>query len=220
MGALYRKWKQTTRVNRLCLVIVILTLVAGGSMFIPGIVGWIIGIPAFCCFDFYVYLGIPIIVLAFLATAIAGLRSAAKRKGWFVRSVKAAILAHGAVLTLAVAIGILGGGLAATHEIGFWLKMNYIADVGAIRQWEQNYQVAPDDKPYRETGVFIPYSKWPPCVRKLDPGMVVYLPRTKTVDLVYGGGFGHWGLTVAPKASSHTSGISLSSGAWVWMEWQ
>jgi hypothetical protein len=205
--------------GRICRIIILLTILGGCLSFVP-LVGMFVSIVGICCYEFYLYIGIPVILVASFVTAVHGLACRAMRKGWFIRSVKIGILTHGGVIVLALAIGLLGGGFATTQEVGFWAKMNYIADVDSIREWGQTYQATPDDEHTLDgKGVLVKSGKWPTCVRRLEPEMVQFCPGEKAVHLIFCGGFGHWGLTVGPKdAPSSTYGLPFRSGAWVWAQ--
>lgn len=190
--------RRKTLIDWVCIAIVLLTVLG------PVLLGPVFWVITICSFDFYVYFGTPLIAFATLSAALFSLASRSHRRRWLVRPLKAAILAHGGVVCLALAMGVLGGGFVTTHMAGFWLKMKYHADVNSIRQWAVNYKPDPNAGSVREDEVGVGRADWPTCIAHLSPQSVFYSIETKTVTLAYGGGLGHWAFTVSP------------SDTWVW----
>ncbi|MHC4715442.1 MAG: hypothetical protein ACYS5V_00585 [Planctomycetota bacterium] len=111
----------------------------------------------------------------------------------------------------------------------FRAEMAQQANVAAIRTWAQSYTVSPLDTSYGPGSVDVGQARWPTCIGELDPQFVWYDPQDKVVVLVYGGGFGHWGLTVGPRGATpgqfpdiplQDHVLPLADGAWVWHEIQ
>jgi hypothetical protein len=139
------------------------------------------------------------------------------RKRWFARWIRTVIFMHGLVLVLAFGVGIFGGGFWQTKVVGFWFKMNWLADVSAIRSWSANYTPSPHERTavgYEDLEV--PRDEWPVCISRLRPKGVSYNAQQKIVHLVFSGGFGQLELSVGPKGTmSSYRGSLLRSGAWV-----
>jgi hypothetical protein len=102
---------------------------------------------------------------------------------------------------------------AASYTRGFADYIRRNADVEAIRAWAASLPTDADPAP----------STWPPAVRELSPVYVVWSGRERQeLCLAWGGGFGHWGLTVDPKEDRppHRPGlfiaIDVAPGAYVW----
>lgn len=80
------------------------------------------------------------------------------------------------------------------HQSLFCLRMNWEADVPAIRKWMAEQPVPPQVFSNTE----MPKQQWPPEVRKLSPQFVGWAPDGNTLIVSMGGsGFGHWGLVIA-----------------------
>jgi len=96
-------------------------------------------------------------------------------------------------------------------------------DIASIRDWSRAYQPPSDaEATLSGNGVFVPAEQWPEAIRRLNPEMVQYTLGDKCVHIIFGGGFGHWGLTVGPKGTTPYGDRtrSLEDGAWVWEEIQ
>lgn len=182
-------------------MITVLTVIAFLSQATPLV------IIAILCFDFYVYLGIPLMGLIGVLTAVISLARRRNLRESLWNAVKAAILTHGAVVCVALGMGILGGGFITTQMAGFSIKMELLADLPAIRQWAADYKPPPDAKRFGygdNVRVLVGLADWPKCIADLNPQDVFVCVESKEVSVGYGGGFGHWGLTVTPTDS------------WVW----
>jgi hypothetical protein len=120
--------------------------------------------------------------------------------------------------------GIIGGGFANVKELGFWIKMNCLVDdqsVQSIKQWAYNYTPNMYDNVHTmEDGeIFVDRRNWPACIAALNPNYVFVHPKTaKATDLVYGGGFCHWGLCIGPQKDDQTGLSLLRSDAWIWVQ--
>lgn len=137
-------------------------------------------------------------------------------------SIRYAVVAFGGAGLLVLIIGMgTPGYIRATAR--FQRQMQKEADVPAIRAWAQNYEPTSQDQTVFEgESVFVRRDRLPDCIVKLKPGMVQFSLKTKTVHLIFGGGFGHWGLTVGPKGTPPHGDycLPLEDGAWVWHEIQ
>ena len=133
------------------------------------------------------------------------------------------VLAFGGTGLLFIPLGLASPGYIRKTE-QFRRQMQQKADIASIRAWADAYQPTPDDN--RTIGgkdVFVSREKWPECIRRLDPEMVLYTPDKRCVHIIFGGGFGHWGLSVGPKgvpALGREYKLPLEDGAWVWHEIQ
>ena len=124
------------------------------------------------------------------------------------------------LLVMAVASG-TPGYIRKTEQ--FQATMRKQADIPAIRAWAAAYEPASDATPTLSgNGVFVYRNELPDCITTLGTGIVQYTTGDKTVHLIFGGGFGHWGLSVGPKGTQPYGGytLPLEDGAWVWHEIQ
>jgi hypothetical protein len=106
---------------------------------------------------------------------------------------------------------------ARTFTAGYWFHAKIWADVEEIRAW------AVKRTPSADKFEHIPEDQWPASLRRTQvfDGRVTCDPKNFTVIFYEGGGYGHWGLTVAPIGTSPPTGryaIKLEDGAWVWHE--
>jgi hypothetical protein len=113
------------------------------------------------------------------------------------------------------------GYIRATAQ--FHREMKKTADIEAIRAWAISYQPSADDAPTLwGSGVFVAETKWPRCIAELQCQMVQFTTDDRVVHIIFGGGFGHWGLSVGPKGTEPYGDYvkGLKDGAWVWHEIQ
>ena len=106
---------------------------------------------------------------------------------------------------------------ARTFTAGYWLHAKAWADVSEIRTWAAGR--SPSDDRFEPIGA----DQWPASLRRMSVsgGTVTCDPKSLTVIFYEGGGFGHWGLTVAPPGTpppADRHAIKLEDGAWVWHE--
>jgi hypothetical protein len=132
------------------------------------------------------------------------------------------IVAFGvAGLLVMIVGGATPGYIRATQK--FQKQMQKEADIPSIRAWAETFQPSAENRPtIWGGGVFIDNKQWPECIKKLNPNVVQYSTEDKTMHLIFGGGFGHWGLSVGPKGTP-TYGdytLPLEDGAWVWHDIQ
>ena len=105
-------------------------------------------------------------------------------------------------------------------------QMQEEADIAAIRAWVDTRfpASAASTNPAYEAPVVIPPDEQPACIRRISGfHTALYWPAKRELDLVFGGGFGHWGLTVAPEGTPMPESghfLPLEDGAWVWHELQ
>lgn len=113
------------------------------------------------------------------------------------------------------------GYIRATAQ--FHREMKKTANIEAIRAWAISYEPSADDAPTLwGGGVFVAEAKWPRCIAELQCQMVQFTGRDHVVHIIFGGGFGHWGLSVGPKGTEPYGDYvkPLQDGAWVWHEIQ
>ncbi len=108
---------------------------------------------------------------------------------------------------------------AKTFTLGYWIHAKVWLDTEEIRRWIKENQTSID------TNTNVPLAKWPSSLKMipLQSGRLYYDKKNSTITLDEGGGFGHWGLTVAPKQTPIPDGwcvLKLEDGAWVWHEYQ
>ena len=108
-----------------------------------------------------------------------------------------------------------------THLRRFRTAMRYDADIPVIQAWLQSHDMTAIKK---ESYGEIVAGELPPCMSQLS--YRVFLSPEGTLKLIWGGGFGHWGLEVAPRgttmppSSPREYHLPLADGAWVWHEIQ
>lgn len=213
--------KKVSITNVLCGTIISLTFLCMGLMLVPGAY-FDIGLVCNLSGDFFLYGGLPFIGVVFAAVAILCLSLRRIRPGWLLRSLKAGVLAYGAVLLIVVgAYFYADRGLITVFKAGFWCKMNCTADIESIRGWAADYTPRTDDRPgvSDEEGAYIVHkNNWPEQIRKLEPGQVVYNPMDKTVIVDYW----YWGMLIGPKGAQcpRFKSWPLRSGAWIWECWK
>jgi hypothetical protein len=95
------------------------------------------------------------------------------------------------------------------------------ADFKAIRAWGE---ANPDWKEtWREDGMGPDPEKTPDCLKLLIPGSVHMNSKEKMIEIIWGCGFLHWGLTIQPEnepipeEDNHTQ-LEIAPGAYVWEE--
>jgi hypothetical protein len=104
--------------------------------------------------------------------------------------------------------------------LGNWIHAKTWLNVDEVRKWA----VGQDTSAYPSHG--IPHKQWPASLKVATwgSGRLLVDPSTKIVTVVDGGGFGHWGIEIAPVGTSkpHLYGyvIQLEDGAWVCTEIQ
>jgi len=109
---------------------------------------------------------------------------------------------------------------AHMYLYGFRDLMRDSADVSAIREWIESVNIPGEVAQVEE-------EEWPRCIRALRPRIVRSLDNERVV-LIWGGGFGHWGLTVGKEnmrtspphselpGGGRSSALPVSPGAFVW----
>jgi hypothetical protein len=107
---------------------------------------------------------------------------------------------------------------------GFHRRMIIKTDVPSIREWLLTVEID-EDNLSRE----IHREDLPKCLLKLQPPFCIVKlveANERIVNLIWGTGFGHWGLVIgSPKSSTHESNESdyilpLEPGVYVWLEIQ
>ena len=110
----------------------------------------------------------------------------------------------------------------------FARQMRREADIPAIRAWAETTLFVPTPPPFTtglgETKFY--EGETPGCMKSITGfNFIAFSSEDKTVELVFGGGLGHWGLTIAPLGTKPPEGfghytLPLEDGAWVWQEMQ
>ena len=165
-----------------------------------------------------IYVGFPLSVLLWGALMVYQVAVCKQRRRLIWRGVKYAVIILGAMGLTLWLIGTVPP-TAKTFTVGYWFHAKVWADVDEIRAW------AAEQNPAHDWFQSIPEKHWPSCLRRipLSDGAVMYDPENSTVTFYEGGGFGHWGFTVAPKGTPVPEGwcvLRLEDGAWVWHESQ
>ena len=101
---------------------------------------------------------------------------------------------------------------------GFRERIRAEADLRSIRAWQSTLTGSP--------GGQIDPSLWPNSVERLRPSAVLISPNGDSIKIVFGSGFGHWGLTVGSEAMSFRATsdreyvLPIEPGAYAWHEIQ
>jgi hypothetical protein len=165
----------------------------------------------------------PLLAIALVAATIIWIIAMLirrKRKFFCARAIRYAIIAFGGVGLIA--------GLACPMPRArvFQRQMQRQADVPAIRAWAEATLFADDDVEANSLAdhMLMYTGPKPECMESITGHFRIhYHPVDRTVDLVFGGGFGHWGLRIAPLGTPPPQGDNtqpLEDGAWVWQEIQ
>lgn len=178
--------------------------------------GWIMQVWAW---DLFIYAGPLLIGLAWIvATVVWTIKFRGETRIW--DPIRLALICLAAGICF---FTLLGFGGSNTHSLGFSLRMGRSADVPAIQAWAKayhfNFPIDPDAE-YSE--IVIQNNEWPPCVRALKPSSVWIRPKTRNVELVYGGGFGHWGVRIynGPSEKNHSDDKPIFGGKAFFFEQQ
>lgn len=114
-----------------------------------------------------------------------------------------------------VVIGLVTKPFYVTFTSGFASWTNANVNAAAIRQWRASYP----------TLGWVDRQHWPPSIQQLAPGYVENRPGDVT-RLIWGDGFGHWGIDVVPPSVSCPAGttdeysVPASGGVCAWHELQ
>jgi len=189
-----------------------LVLLSGTTM------SFILGIGMLSASYLVLYVGFPLAALLWAASMAywIAMRQEWRRLIW--TGVKYAIILLGSIGLGLWLIGMVPP-TAKTFTLGYWLHVKVWADVDEIRTWAARRAPAHDS--FRS----IPQAQWPSCMRRMpfSFGTVWCDLDRSTVTFSEGGGFGHWGFTVAPKGTPIPDGwcvLRLEESAWVWHEEQ
>jgi hypothetical protein len=124
---------------------------------------------------------LPTVILSYAVwTMVRWRRSGARRR--------AARVVLGLAMTFGAVYYPASGDMGMAHFArGFdeWSRTH--VNVPAIEAWADGLHLPPDTE--------VPTSAWSPEIRQLQPEFVMAFDHG-AVDLCWGGGFGHWGLTV------------------------
>lgn len=160
----------------------------------------------------WVYTGVPVAVVASVCGLLVPRTPCALRRR-LARGMKSgAITFLGYGLLLCPSFLVVPG--AEVFTAGYCIHAKVWLDVSQIREFIEEPGVGP-----QEYGG-IPREKWPPTLRRFsDHGRLILDPASKSLTLVNGGGFGHWGVHIAPGDSAppvYWIVLKFGPGAWVW----
>ncbi|MBN1513176.1 MAG: hypothetical protein JXB13_14265 [Phycisphaerae bacterium] len=102
-------------------------------------------------------------------------------------------------------------------------QMRESADVVAIREWVERVTAEQRGFSTEEAEIlWLNGEECPACVRELRPMYVMVDVEEGAVDLIFGGGLGHWGIHIGRPGASPPAGYTLpmEDGVWVWHEIQ
>ncbi len=103
-------------------------------------------------------------------------------------------------------------------------QMRREADIPAIRAWAEEALFGPEEPTSNPCiGGRIYLGELPDCVKTITGfNYIAFSREDKLIDFVFGGGFGHWGLTIAPLGTEPEGHyiLPIEDGAWVWQEMQ
>jgi hypothetical protein len=101
---------------------------------------------------------------------------------------------------------------------GFRERIRAEADLRSIKAWQSTLAGFP--------GGQIDSSSWPVCIEKLRPSAVLVSSGGDGIRIVFGSGFGHWGLVVGsekmtlPATSDREYVLPIEPGTYAWHEIQ
>lgn len=203
---------------KLAIAICVFYSLAGIGLFSGTILSFFLSNGLVCASFLVLYVGIP---LAFVVWALMMYSRVIVRRNR--RSMIWAGMKYGIVIFGLMGLGFWLVGMipptAKTFTLGYWFHAKVWVDVDEIRAWAQTQDTELDSM------ATVPLADWPPCLRRmpLSYGSLRHNPSTSSTTFWEGGGFGHWGVTVAPKGTPLPDGwcvLKLEDGAWVWHDSQ
>jgi hypothetical protein len=187
--------------------------------FVP-ILGLIVFIPFFCTALLWCYSGAAFVCLAFPVVFLIHMRSAHRLRTSVASAARWSVILFGVLgVVLMLSVFVVPGYKSFT--LGYWIHAKIWLSTAQVRDW------AAHQKGITDSAAGVPYSLWPSSLKlaSLGSGRVQVDPETRSVLLVDGGGFGHWGIRVTgPDATDSSFGsnyaLKVQPGAWVWHEIQ
>ena len=179
-----------------------------------------IGIHNFAGFSFYSIL-FSVIVSAFLflstlAWLLTLLFLIVRNRGVF--RIMLILIFITTVCTFIFLINGPGNYQAFTNGFKYWVQSN--ADLKEVETWAKGLR----SEIGQTSPILIDKSQWNREIIRLKPNDVFFFPDTKEVRLVWGGGFGHWGVAFnnIPQSPNinHEYRIIISENIYVWHEIQ
>ena len=208
--------RRISRSNRFALTIVIIYAVLFGGLCYGGVVGHVLYLGLLSAAYLAVYVAGPLAFVLWAAFMAHRLFAGEYRGSIFRAGVKSSVIVFGTIGLVLWTVATIPPG-ARTFAAGYWCHAKVWADVDEIRTWAARRTPSADR--FEPIGA----EKWPASLRRMQVsgGTVTCDPKSLTVIFYEGGGYGHWGLTVAPKGTpppADRHAIRLQDGAWVWHE--
>lgn len=126
-------------------------------------------------------------------------------------------------LLLALSVFVVPGYVTVTT--GRWIHCMLWLDVDQVREWASSY-VADLGTSIEGSELLVPHDQWPAPLKRavVGPGRLCVNPKSASVTVVQGSGFGHWGIEIVPAGGKGMQEsvfrMRIRSGAWVWYELQ
>jgi len=204
-----------TRSGRFALAIVIIYAILLGGLCWGGVVGHVLFLGLLSAVYLAVYVAGPFALVLWAAFMAHRFFARENRGSLFRAGLKSGIIIFGMIGLALWTIATIRP--ARTFTAGYWFHAKIWADVEEIRTWA--VKRTPSADRFEPIGA----EKWPASLRRTQvfDGRVTCDPKDFTVIFYEGGGYGHWGLTVAPIGTSPPIGryaMKLEDGAWVWHE--
>lgn len=165
-----------------------------------------------------IYIGMPLACLAWAISIGYRIFIRKNRQSVILTGIKYGIIVFG-IMGLVFWLWGMVPPTAKMFTFGYWIHAKVWVDVEEVRRWikENEKSIEPNTN--------VPLAQWPSSLKMIPlySGRLHYDKQNSTITLDEGGGFGHWGLTVAPKGATIPYGwfvLSLEDGAWVWHEYQ
>ncbi|MDP6635983.1 MAG: hypothetical protein QGG42_13880 [Phycisphaerae bacterium] len=174
--------------------------------------------------EFILYWVPTITLVIWLLLMIAYVRKPRPPKRKFIWvSLRNAFAAGSLAVTFVCVYGLsIPGYVRKTEQ--FCAEMKSKVDIPAIRTWMESYHRSSEinaETEERESWIIhLDDKKLPECISVLGSSDVTYDVKKEYLELTYGGGFDHWGLTIGPKGSKPPGGYvkMVEDGVWVWHE--
>ena len=208
--------RRISRGNRFALTIVIIYAILLAGLCWGGVVGFVVFLGLLSSAYLAVYVAGPLAFVLWAAFMAHRLFVRKDRGSIFRAGLKSAGIVFGTIGLVLWIVAMIPPS-ARTFTAGYWFHAKVWADVEEIRTWAARR--APSVDRFEPIGA----EKWPASLRRMQVsgGTVTCDPKSRTVMFYEGGGFGHWGLTVAPPGTplpADRYAIKLQDGAWVWHE--
>lgn len=208
-----------SREKKLFKITLLVLVVLFVGTFVP-ILGLIVFIPFFCTGLLWCYSGIALACLTFPSAFLIRMRRAHRLLDSIASAARWSVILFGALgAVLMLSVFVIPGYKSFT--LGYWIHARIWLNTAQVRDWAAHQKVTTD------SAAAVPYPLWPSSLKRasLGSGRVRVDPETRSVLLVDGGGFGHWGIRiVGPGAADSSFGrnyaLKVEPGAWVWHEIQ